>query len=456
MRYLLVVVCALFILKASGEEIKVRIDHGGMEGVDRLISLGIYPDSHRVARDSTSMDAIIRREQTAVLEEHGFKHVEIRNEVKSTCRSNQNRIDNSFSYYHNYTELEYFLKDIHSKFPDITQLFSIGKTIQKRELYVIRISDNPTTNEEDEPEFKYVGNMHGDEVVGREMLIRLISHLCTSYSTDPAIKKLIDSTDIYIMPSMNPDGFELCQRGNKNYRDLNRNFPDQFQSNTPTEPEVLALMEWSSSRRFVMSANLHGGSVVANYPFDGTADHRSGKISKSPDHAVFRALSLTYASANPEMASSHEFANGITNGAEWYVLYGGMQDWVYLNIGCLELTLELSNIKWPQPATELEGFWNSNKNSLINYMTAVHRGVRGVVTDEDGKKLDATIQVEKMQPVFTDPQWGDYYKVLIPGKYNVTVSATNYLSQSVTVTVPLPSGDEKPYVIANFVLEKQE
>jgi len=70
--------------------------------------------------------------------------------------------------------------------------------------------------------------MHGDEVVGREMLIRLITYLLDGYKAgDQRIKALIDNTHIFIMPSMNPDGFESGRRENANGIDLNRNFPDQ-------------------------------------------------------------------------------------------------------------------------------------------------------------------------------------------------------------------------------------
>ena len=64
------------------------------------------------------------------------------------------------------------------------------------------------------PMVKYVGNIHGNEAVGKELLIHFAKYLLQSYSSPSsnadfeAIKKLIDTTDIHILPSMNPDGFE--------------------------------------------------------------------------------------------------------------------------------------------------------------------------------------------------------------------------------------------------------
>lgn len=123
-------------------------------------------------------------------------------------------------------------------------------------------------------------------------------------------------------------------------------------------------MNFITQHHFVLSANFHGGSLVANYPYDGNAGRISGQYEATPDDAVFRYVALEYSLASRTMHSSWEFPNGVTNGAAWYVLYGGMQDWNYINLGCLEITLEISNIKYPDAST-LNSYWNDNFNGIF-------------------------------------------------------------------------------------------
>jgi len=219
-------------------------------------------------------------------------------------------------------------------------------------LWVIEISDKPKQREA-EPVFKFIGNVHGDEPVGREVLMHLANWLCNNYLKDPLATLIVENMHLHILPTMNPDGFALRWRGNANNIDLNRDFPDQFFSINNNinyrQPETRAIMNWVKQEHFTASASLHGGALVANYPWDGTRD--TGKrYYGCPDDKTFRHMASVYSQSHYNMSSSKEFEGGITNGAFWYPIYGGMQDWNYIHGGCFELTLEISDTKWPKAA----------------------------------------------------------------------------------------------------------
>ena len=113
------------------------------------------------------------------------------------------------------------------------------------------------------------------------------------------------------------------------------------------------------------------------------------------------------------------FKNGITNGAEWYEISGGMQDFNYLYTNCMELTLELSCIKKPL-AKVLATEWDNNKEALLTYLEMAQGILHGVVTDADGTSvMDARIIVEsRNRDVFTS-ETGEYWRVLAPGAYRI-------------------------------------
>lgn len=168
----------------------------------------------------------------------------------------------TYDKYYNYVELTSRLQSLAQKHPHIANLSSIGRSVEGRELWVMRISTDPNRDSPGKPKFKYVGNMHGDETVSRQVLVYLVEELLTKYGEEPRISQLINTTDIYIMPSMNPDGFERSMEGdcngdsggrsNSKDRDLNRSFPDQFDGETknPAEvPEVVAMMRWIQEKK---------------------------------------------------------------------------------------------------------------------------------------------------------------------------------------------------------------
>lgn len=345
---------------------------------------------------------------------------------------------NPLEEYHDYTELTTELQNLAAAHPAICQLFSAGKSVQNRDLWVLKISDNVGA-EEDEPEFRYIANMHGDETVGREMVIYFARELLDNYGSDATLTGLVDETEIWLMPSMNPDGFESATRYNANGVDLNRDFPDRLDDpvNTTTgrQPETASVMTFFSARRPIQSANFHGGAQVANYPWDNS-ELPSGTYAACPDDDIFIYLSQQYANYNTDLLNGG-FPGGITNGCDWYILSGGLQDYSYVWVGDMDVTIELSNTHWPA-SSQLATFWSHNRDSMIHYLEQVHTGMRGLVTDAaTGAPVAATlIVVGRDMNFYTDPDVGDYHRPLLPGTYAVHAEAEGYLPVTVTnVTV---------------------
>ncbi|XP_053524562.1 carboxypeptidase N catalytic chain isoform X3 [Artibeus jamaicensis] len=328
-----------------------------------------------------------------------------------------------------------------------------------------------------EPEVKYVGNMHGNEVLGRELLLQLSEFLCEEFRNgNQRIVQLVQDTRIHILPSMNPDGYEvaasqgpgiskyLVGRNNANGVDLNRNFPDlntyiyynekyggpnhhlPLPDNwkNQVEPETRAVIQWIRSFNFVLSANLHGGAVVANYPYDKSLEHRARGFRRTastptPDDKLFQKLAKVYSYAHGWMYHGWNcgdyFPEGITNGASWYSLSKGMQDFNYLHTNCFEITLELSCDKFPSEE-KLQYEWLGNREALIQFLEQVHHGIKGMVLDENNNNVpEAVISVHGINHDVTSSDQGDYFRLLLPGTYTVTASAPGFDPETVTVTV---------------------
>lgn len=343
--------------------------------------------------------------------------------------------------YHSNQELYNFLLNVSQAYPTITKLHSIGRSVRGTELWVLVVGQSVKSPVLLRPNVKYVGNIHGNEVVGRELLLHFTEHLVTGYGHDYNVTRLLNTTTVHILPTINPDGFQAADpkdcigvkgRNNANGADLNRNFPDFFQENrVQRQAETRAVMSWINDTHFVLSANLHGGTVVANYPFDSYVGTMIwSQQSLSPDDDVFQHLARTYSVHHATM-SHHEpcdhedqpFHDGITNGAQWYPLIGGMQDYNYVRAGCYELTLELSCCKYP-PSSELPKFWEDNRHSMLIYLQQVHMGVKGLVLDVNNNPVsNAIVTVEGREQVpFRTSHLGEYFKLLLPGAYTLMVS----------------------------------
>ncbi|MDA0176940.1 M14 family zinc carboxypeptidase [Mesoflavibacter profundi] len=340
-------------------------------------------------------------------------------------------------------------------YPNLCTLQSIGTTVSGRELWVLKISDNVNTNEE-EPEFFYTSTMHGDELAGFPLMIRLIDYLLNNYGTDPEVTNLVDNLEIYINPNANPDGsyrlgdtdaITSPRRANDNNQDLNRNYPDNVAGlhyDGIYEDETLAFINFAKSKNFVLSANFHGGTELVNYPYD------NAYVSEytHADGDYYEYISVEYATNAQNNSPSgymvdDEDSNvypspGVTHGAEWYRVYGGRQDFMNYYHQDKEVTIELSDVKWVSGAN-LPALWNYNRQALLDFMKQATYGLQGTITDQSGNPIRAKIEISGHDRLNTfrlsNADLGDYQKLLKAGNYNVTYSAPGYIAQTIPVTI---------------------
>ncbi|XP_062331810.1 probable carboxypeptidase X1 isoform X2 [Osmerus eperlanus] len=388
--------------------------------------------------------------------------------------------------HHNYKEMRKLLKSVNEACPDITRIYSIGKSHMGLKLYVMEISDNPGKHELGEPEFRYVAGMHGNEALGRELLLNLMQYICQEYKQgNQRVVRLVKETRIHLMPSMNPDGYEMAFKkgselagwalGRYSYEgiDMNHNFADlntimwnaiELETNksklinhyfpipefyTSEEAfvasETRAVINWIQNIPFVLGANLHGGELVVTYPFDMTRDWAPREHTPTADESFFRWLATVYASTNQVMSNpdrrpchNENFLryNNIINGANWHTVPGSINDFSYLHTNCFDVTVELSCDKFPH-ASELPAEWENNKESLLVYMEQVHRGLKGVIRDKDTEAgiADAIVKVDDIDHHIRSVADGDYWRLLNPGDYEVTVSAEGYYPSTRTCRV---------------------
>ncbi|MBT8252333.1 MAG: hypothetical protein KJN68_00020, partial [Bacteroidia bacterium] len=341
---------------------------------------------------------------------------------KSSSTKSTQAWDTTWDAYPTYTEYVAKMNYFATTYPSICTLETIGTTVNGRSLFVLKISDNVSTDEA-EPEFFYSSSMHGDELAGFPLMIRLIDYLLTNYGSDAEVDNLVNTTEIFICPNANPDGsydggnsniISNPTRANANGQDLNRNYPDNQNigringnggntsrlhydsTNNHYEPETEAFIKFEESRNIVLGANFHGGVELVNYPYDNT-------YNEHVDHDYFERISVEYAtnvhndSTDPtymmvDYDSGTYPSPGVAHGATWYVVYGGRQDYMNFYRHSKELTIELSDTKF-LPGNQLPDHWDWNKQAFLDLIKQANYGLQGSVTDESGNPLEANVTI---------------------------------------------------------------
>ncbi len=338
--------------------------------------------------------------------------------------------------YLNYNQLTNKLKELERTYPNLTKLESAGRSVENRELWYLVISDN-VKDEEPEPKLIYIANMHGDEVVGRELMVTLSEYLLMNYGSDSKITDLVNNSQIFIMPSMNPDGFEKGVRWNANEKDLNRNFPDFItdpdDSDIGKEIETKNLMSLAKKHHFISALIFHGGELCINIPWDGIPNNDINK--KFGDDEVILKLAETYSYLNPPMYNNNyaNFHHGVTYGYEWFPIYGGIQDFYNVYRNSIAATAEISIEKWPS-YTQIGKFWNENRQSMLAYLIDSLQGAHFYVVDENGNEVKNIFVTTKGTPERKVFYEGPYINKPLVTTKNISIESEGFSNLIITAS----------------------
>ncbi|NTV83604.1 MAG: hypothetical protein HGA23_04810, partial [Bacteroidales bacterium] len=351
--------------------------------------------------------------------------------------SRQLLLNTDYANYHDYNSSRTLVDSLMAVYPQLIEKHIYGYSLLSRELYAVKISDN-VQQDEDEPEISFDGAHHGDEIMGAEVLIVFMRELCTAYGTDPTLTQLVNNREIWIFPFINPDGRMSMSRYNNAGVDVNRDWGYMWDfeggSTAPfSQPESQAARNWINENQFVLSQTNHGGDESVSYPWSYRPD-------QCPDNAPISNLAAGYSSHSGYVPTLAYF-QGYTG---MYPINGSAKDFFYAVMGSVGWTLEISFNKTP-PNTQITQYYNWNRPAMIYLLQQAGKGMKGIVTDATNNEPVAAIAwisttTNNFWTVYTDPAVGDFHKFLLPGTYNLRVSANGYQSTTINNIVVSDSG----------------
>jgi len=124
--------------------------------------------------------------------------------------------------YHDYFGTRKILNSLNEKYPDLVKVFSIGKSVLGKDIWCIRITNE--NNNQEKLSCLIDGCIHGDEWEAGEACLYLTEYLLINFDANKTITQILNSSEVYIVPFVNPDGREANERFTDNGVDPNRNF----------------------------------------------------------------------------------------------------------------------------------------------------------------------------------------------------------------------------------------
>ncbi|MEA3383137.1 MAG: M14 family zinc carboxypeptidase [Campylobacterota bacterium] len=282
--------------------------------------------------------------------------------------------------YKSYSQTCEFLQECVKKHPDLITIESIGKTWENRDIMLATISLN-VENADLKPAMLYTGTIHAREWIGNELAVSFIDYILTNYSKNPKVLRTLTKNTLYIVPCLNPDGFEYSQSHfsfwRKNRRDngdgtfgvdLNRNFSVGYQKSSDTasnvyggpqpfsEPETLAMKKFVDSRDNI--------TVALDYHSQGNVFFPAHKFNHESE-IEGTDLNTICANMNYEIQKVTGRKYGIHRGKPPTKLISGSGREYYYSLGIISVVVEVGTRNIPDFMQNMQESCDENIPALL-------------------------------------------------------------------------------------------
>lgn len=389
--------------------------------------------------------------------------------------------------YRSYDDLIYELDTLELYYPHLVEIYPIGYgwghsyaelglseyLLYDHEISAIKLSDN-VSQTEDEAQFYFLGTHHAREPISLEVTLEILYHMLDNYGTDPEITAIVNSSEIWFIPLMNPDGHKIVIdqtdvwwrkniRDNNNNQqldtayygnggdgvDINRNYSYMWGNNSASdnpfdvtyhgpapfsEPETQALRDFLEARHFLAGISYHSYGEHVLYPY-GFAQNLSG-----PDHQEQALLAEEMAATIPKLGY------GTYNHMPSYALYplsGSSEDWIYGTLSAFAFTIEMATEFIPPASVVPQILQDQLQAARILLTRKDYKTLTGHIIDAvSNTPLRAKVRVDGIDEhipsradTWSRADFGSYYRFLPEGTFTVHYSCPGYLSQTHSVEI---------------------
>lgn len=387
----------------------------------------------------------------------------------------------SMGGYFTFAEMETILDSMALLYPNLITVKAPAspplKSIQNRELWYVKISDNPTVDE-NEPQLLYNSLHHAREAASLSQLIFFMYYMLENYATNPDIKFLVDNTEMYFIPCVNPDGYVYNQTiqpngggmWRKNRRnngstfgvDLNRNYGHNWGydnvGSSPTsssdtyrgtaafsEPETQIVRNFCNTHTFVTALNAHTYGNLLIYPWGYLPSFYT------PDSATFVNWSV-------HLTEQTRFLYGTGDQTVNYVTNGDSDDWMYGEQSSKPKIMSIT----PEAGAAADGFWPASSRIIDICKTTLHQNITlaklvtnyAVVTDEQDWFISGPGYI-KYNIQRLGMQMGDFTVSIIPVGYGIGTVGSPKVYTAATMTLNQSISDSISYTLSGFINQAQ-